>query len=434
VATLLKGLAPKLKTFVTTSPPYVHSAYSNLLNVVDIFCPMLDGVPMTVKNGLQQSGKEIWWYTCFIPFDPYPHLGVHQEGVDARMLPWMTWRFNLDGLLYWGLDVFGDTNINSTAIPKWPASSWSMQGYPYSPGDGALMYPGPNGQPWSSVRLEQLRDGLEDYEYLALLSKSIKYLSIVQPTNMASLKTQAQNLLSGVSNLVATPINFTHDFQDISNYRESIAGLLEQIAPPAMTFVDDFSVSNHLAWSPSPSATNWLTLTNSGAYQVNIGNQSGVSMIKRAEVGTGWKMDTDVEWVRSNNGSDAGYGVAGIILANSSTSPMAGDYLAIYLNRSTNSPTQNWIRPVAEWRIGGVPGSYYPAASAETTSLNRYHLTAQRTAGANSVVVTLIANGLAPMSFTINAIPTANLNTLRHPGLAGYFSVNKFKNMLITEN
>lgn len=436
VATLLKGLAPNLKTFATTAPPYAHSAYSNLLNVVDIFCPLLDGIPTTVKNGLQQSGKEIWWYTCFIPFDPYPHLGVHQEGMDARILPWMTWKFNLDGLLYWGLDVFGDTNMNSTAIPKWPAGSWSMQGYPYTPGDGMLMYPGPNGQPWSSVRLEQLRDGLEDYEYLALLSKSVKYLSISQPANMASLKTQAQNLLSGVSNLVATPINFTHNAQDVANYRENVAGLLDQIAPPVITFVDDFSVSNHLAWSPSPSATDWVTITNVGAYQVNatLGNQSAVSMIKRAEVGTGWKLDTDVEWIRSNYSADAGYGVAGMILANSSTSPLSGDYLTIYLNRATNSPTQNWIRLIAEWRINGVTGSYYPSASVETTSLNRYHLTAQRAAGGSNVVVTLTANGVAPMSFTISAIPAASLNTLRHPGLAAYFSVNQFKNILITEN
>ena len=434
LASLLKGLAPNLKTLATTAPPHVHPAYSNLLNYVDTFVPLMDSCSTTVKSGLQQAGKEIWHYTCEIPFDPYPHFGIYQDGIDPRVIPWMTWQYNMDGFLYWGLDVFGDANINTTANPKWPASPWTMQGFPYPPGDGMLLYPGPNGQPWSSVRLENLRDGMEDYEYLALLSKSIKYLSVSQPTNMASLKTQAQNLLNGLTNLISTRINFTHNLQDIQNYRANLAGLLDQIAPPAITFVDDFSVSNSFTWLPSPAstATNWAMTTSSNQYQVNIGNQTSVTMMRKADVGSSWEIDTDVQWVRSNNGSDAGYGVGGVIVANSSTSPLSGDYLLVSFNRATNTSTSNYIRPVAEWRFGGVSGSYYPGFSVETTSQNQYRLAVMRSL--NNVVVTLTANGVAPISFTLSSIPAANLSTLRHPGLAGYLSVNKFKNILIFEN
>jgi hypothetical protein len=43
-----------------------------------------------------------------------------------------------------------------------------------TPGDGVSMYPGPTpGQPLSSVRLEIMRDGEEDYEYFLLLDKLI---------------------------------------------------------------------------------------------------------------------------------------------------------------------------------------------------------------------------------------------------------------------
>ncbi len=38
-------------------------------------------------------------------------------------------------------------------------------------GDGYLLYPDKDGKPLSSIRLECLRDGFEDYEYLALLKK-----------------------------------------------------------------------------------------------------------------------------------------------------------------------------------------------------------------------------------------------------------------------
>ena len=279
---------------------------------------------------------------------------------------------------------------------------------------------------------------MEDYEYLALIEKGIKYLSISKPTNMVSLKAQATSLLNGMTNLITTPINFTRQPQDIANYRTNMAGLLEQIAPPAITFVDDFSVSNAFAWLPSPAstATNWVMTTSSNQYQVDIanGSQASVAMAKKATLGIAWEIHTDLQWVQSRNGGDAGYGVGGLILANSSTDPLNGDYILILMNRSTNNPATNYIRPIAEWRIGGVSGSYYPGFSVETTGVNQYHLAVKRTPNTNNVVVTLTANGVAPMTFSINSIPATNLDTLTQPGLAGYLSVTKFLNFLLYEN
>ncbi|HWI58065.1 MAG TPA: DUF4091 domain-containing protein, partial [Bacillota bacterium] len=41
-------------------------------------------------------------------------------------------------------------------------------------GDGHLIYPGANLKPYSSIRIETLRDGLEDYEYLWTLRDLLK--------------------------------------------------------------------------------------------------------------------------------------------------------------------------------------------------------------------------------------------------------------------
>ena len=38
------------------------------------------------------------------------------------------------------------------------------------PGDGQLLYPGEDG-PWPSVRLANVRDGIEDYEWLQMLER-----------------------------------------------------------------------------------------------------------------------------------------------------------------------------------------------------------------------------------------------------------------------
>ena len=58
--------------------------------------------------------------------------------------------------------------------PRWPEVPWDQtkvatyREYKVN-GDGWLVYPGRNREPWPSVRLENIRDGIEDYEYLYLL-------------------------------------------------------------------------------------------------------------------------------------------------------------------------------------------------------------------------------------------------------------------------
>jgi hypothetical protein len=68
-------------------------------------------------------------------------------------------------------------------------------------GDGLLIYPGPDSQPLSSLRLEAIRDGLEDYEYLYLLGQQAT-------TNAAAatlLNEATQELVTGVTSYSRDP-------------------------------------------------------------------------------------------------------------------------------------------------------------------------------------------------------------------------------------
>lgn len=56
---------------------------------------------------------------------------------------------------------------------KWPNVPWDSRTYYYFNGEGQLIYPGPDGIPFSSIRLENFRDGMEDYEYLFRLRELI---------------------------------------------------------------------------------------------------------------------------------------------------------------------------------------------------------------------------------------------------------------------
>jgi hypothetical protein len=97
-----------------------------------------------------------------------PYCGVE------RLLPHYCFKYNVEAYEFWGISWltydpyrYGwHSYINQSGEP----GDWSWVRYPN--GDGFLAYPGASighDGPVSSVRLEQAREGMEDYEYLYLL-------------------------------------------------------------------------------------------------------------------------------------------------------------------------------------------------------------------------------------------------------------------------
>ena len=92
----------------------------------------------------------------------FPSFGADAHPAEARMIPWIAW----------GHGFLGTTGGTLNAWPAtWKgeaASVWENGG----DGGGYLLYPGPSCL-WPSVRLERLRDGMEDYEYLKALAQAV---------------------------------------------------------------------------------------------------------------------------------------------------------------------------------------------------------------------------------------------------------------------
>jgi hypothetical protein len=106
------------------------------------------------------EGAELWFYTCLNPVGRYPNRFLDYPLTKTRVLHWINYAYGLRGFLHWGFnwwwkDPFGEPNPN---LP---------------PGDTHIAYPGKGGRPLPSLRLEAMRDGLEDYELLKLLEEEI---------------------------------------------------------------------------------------------------------------------------------------------------------------------------------------------------------------------------------------------------------------------
>ena len=102
------------------------------------------------------------------PREPYPNNFIDHPAINHRIRFWQMDRYDVDGSLYWSVTYWRQN-------PWEQAMSIDHNGGPWGNGDGRLLYP-PQPEksetpliegPVSSIRFENLRDGLEDREYSA---------------------------------------------------------------------------------------------------------------------------------------------------------------------------------------------------------------------------------------------------------------------------
>ena len=138
-------------------------------DITDWFCPLTSVYDPALSEQLRAKGRQVWWYVCCGP--TYPHANfasIEYPFIEGRMLSWLTYRYGADGLLFWHVNLWPDKpplKLDDTFLTAW-ASENSLK----MPGDGQLLYPGESG-PLPSIRLANVRDGLEDYEWLMLLEE-----------------------------------------------------------------------------------------------------------------------------------------------------------------------------------------------------------------------------------------------------------------------
>lgn len=141
-----------------------------LLLTTDWHCPLTDVYNREVSQMMRARGKEVWWYVACGPTYPYANIAsLEFPPVEGRLLGWMTHLYRADGLLYWHVNFWNGPCVDE----KDPYfSTWNMRNGLFVPRDGVLLYPGKNGI-MPSIRLAQIRDGVEDYEWLQLAAAKV---------------------------------------------------------------------------------------------------------------------------------------------------------------------------------------------------------------------------------------------------------------------
>ena len=105
-------------------------------------------------------GGQSWYYICLDPRGRYLNRFIDFPSLKVRLLPWVNYRYGLTGYLHWGGNFWTDRPFENVQ-PDWGG------GFVLPAGDDAVVYPDPeHDSVFLSMRLEVMREGIEDYELL----------------------------------------------------------------------------------------------------------------------------------------------------------------------------------------------------------------------------------------------------------------------------
>ncbi|MHC4627638.1 MAG: DUF4091 domain-containing protein, partial [Planctomycetota bacterium] len=182
---------------------------------LEIWVPKLDHLATwyDVYKRAQDQGNELWFYTVGIfQGGSYPNKTADVALIESRILHWLNYRFGLKGYLHWGFNQWTDDPFEAPGQHR---------------GDGWQVYPKKDGL-MCSLRWEQMRNGLQDYEYLWMLEDKIaemkaglgERLSIIDPTRrgmeIASQVVRSMNRFSrDPDNLYAAKKQIIDDLLDL---------------------------------------------------------------------------------------------------------------------------------------------------------------------------------------------------------------------------
>ena len=182
----------------------------------DWYCPVVDQYDAKAAARLRGLGKKVWWYVCCSPFHPYANFSsIEYPPVEGRLLlGYLTWLCKADGFLYWHVNNWRWWEKMHPAMDEAECffPEWNMKNRSKMPGDGILLYPGKE-HILPSIRLANIRDGEEDYEYLVLAEERI-----------GCEKTAAM-----VRQYVRSPTQFTRDAVSLAALREQLADAITSI-------------------------------------------------------------------------------------------------------------------------------------------------------------------------------------------------------------
>jgi len=157
IASYIKSLVPDIRI--------VDACHTtDLAQTIHLWVPQLDffGKDYAFYQERKKAGDEVWFYTCLAPKGNYANRFIDLPLIKTRLLHWINYKYQVEGYLHWGFNWWNDE-------PFMESTNTNDEGGNFLPaGDGWIVYPGYH-KLYSSIRLEAMRDGINDNTLLRML-------------------------------------------------------------------------------------------------------------------------------------------------------------------------------------------------------------------------------------------------------------------------
>ena len=237
----LKKYAPGIRRMLTEQ---IEDA---LIGGPNLWCPVTPNLKKEQVPQRKALGEQFWWYVCTGPKAPYATLFIDHPGTEMRVWLWQTWDYQVGGILVWASNYWTSPCAypDSLQNPYEDPMGW-VSGYdtpagvrtPWGNGDGRFSYPpeaAADGKqegtvmddPVPSIRMEMLRDGLEDYEYFAMLKRLLAAKGATLPE---AKRAEYEKLLIVPEDVTHTMMDFTKDPTPYEAHRLKLAAAIADLS------------------------------------------------------------------------------------------------------------------------------------------------------------------------------------------------------------
>ncbi len=212
---------------MTTS--YEHSfGLDSVVKTIDAWCPLTPRFDAARAAKARASGRYVWWYICCGPRNPHANMFVEYAAIEGRLLMGaMTAKYRPDGFLYYALTIWN----RNRPIETGPFTPWNPVSWTTYHGDGSWFCCGPGGKPVPTIRLENFRDGLEDFAYALILEEIIRQRE-AKASSLGAKERQwlaeAKASLPVPETLVKTMAEYARDPARLYTWRNRLGDLIDR--------------------------------------------------------------------------------------------------------------------------------------------------------------------------------------------------------------
>ena len=229
---------------------------------IDTWCPQVQYYDTESSRANYANQEEKWWYTCSSPRAPYPTYHTEDTLLSARALSWMQAEYGVTGKLFWAVSNYANYNGSYYENIE-DYYTGDAQRFITVNGDGYLFYPGAQyglDKPVASMRIEALRDGMEEYELLYAMKN--RYAEIA---SAAGLDFAAEKAISGLGSLIYNGTKVVTTSAKFASARASLFELAECANSEAGMCVTDYFDDGYGSVTYKVFMKNGYTLRNHGS-------------------------------------------------------------------------------------------------------------------------------------------------------------------------